>query len=80
MLYPLKWFNGVVVEVYSQQMVEDIQSIDPVVAVERIYKSGVKASQLPEDEFYPVYSKKPQGLLRREGSATQVNAQWACAT
>ncbi|HNS30040.1 MAG TPA: S8 family serine peptidase [Tenuifilaceae bacterium] len=73
-LYPLKWFNGVVVEVYSQQMVEDIQSIDPVVAVEQIYKSGVKASQLPEDEFYPVYSKKsdPKDYYSYGSSATQV--------
>ncbi len=47
-LYPLKWFNGVVVEVYSSTMINDILNLSFVSSMELIFQKNVKSKPLPE--------------------------------
>jgi subtilisin family serine protease len=73
-LYPLKWFNGIVVETSSNEIVQEILNLDPVLMVEQIFEYGLKAQSLPDDEFFPVYKvkKDPKDYYNYGSSSTQI--------
>ncbi len=73
-LYPLKWFNGIVIETSSNEIIQEILNLEPVVMVEQIFEYGLKAQSLPEDEFFPVYTvkKDPKDHYNYGSSSTQI--------
>jgi subtilisin family serine protease len=73
-LYPLKWFNGILVETSSNEIVQEILNLDPVLMVEQIFEYGLKAQSLPDDEFFPVYNVKedPKDYYNYGSSSTQI--------
>lgn len=57
-LYPLKWFNGVVAEVYNEQMIAAILSKTFVNEVIMVFDPQSKGIPLADEEFFPAYSSK----------------------
>lgn len=56
--YPLKWFNGVVVETYSNEMVNSILNKPFVTEVSMVFDPTSKGVPLPDDEIFPVFRGK----------------------
>ena len=57
-LYSLKWFNGVVVETYSEAMVLSMLNKPFVKEVIMVFDPLVSKSSMPEDDAYPAYHAK----------------------
>lgn len=72
-LYTLKWFNGAVAEVYSNEMLESIKNLSFVATTILIFQPGIKASILGDEEIFSVYSrsKETNDYYKYGGSANQ---------
>lgn len=73
-LYPLKWFNGVVIECYGDQMVLQILNLSMVKGLEKVFEPGKKSSILPEEEVFPIYTvqKDPNDYYFYGSSSNQI--------
>ncbi len=55
-LYPLKWFNGAVLETYGAEMINQILGLESVLEVVQIFEPGIKGSPMPEEDTYTIFT------------------------
>lgn len=73
-MYTLKWFNGLVVETYGDNMVSQIVNLNFVKEIEKVYEPSTKSSILPDEEIFPIYTyqKDPSDFYFYGSSSPQI--------
>jgi serine protease AprX len=59
-LYTLRWFNGVVVEIFDNEIIKQINEYDFVTSTKKIFEQGVKPQAIIEEEIFPAFTGQKQ--------------------